>query len=114
MPPMLLAVKINRMFASKWLNDQIFKFAFSEPYHEANCFKQGVVVTEDVEEIFSAYVALGENGFATFVKDNVDHNVKILDGRETFHGRCLIAIVTKIEHLPRNHLFIFDPIIILK
>ena len=114
MPPMLFAVKIDRMFASKWLNDQLFKFGFSELYHKVNYFKQEFIISEDVEQISSAYIALGEDGFVTFAKGNVDRNVNILDGRETFHGRCLIAIVTKTERLLRNHLFIFDLIIILK
>ena len=90
------------------------KFGFSELYHKVNCFKQEFIISEDVEQISSAYIALGEDGFVTFAKGNVDRNVNILDGRETFHGRCLIAIVTKTERLPRNHLFIFDLIIILK
>ena len=97
MPPMLfaLAVEMDHMF-TRWLNDQLFKLSFSESYHEVNRFKQGVVLSENVEEILSAYVAPGGEGFATFAADNVDHNVGTLDGHGTFHGMGLIAIVTNI------------------
>ena len=88
MPPMLfaLAIEMDHMFASRWLNDQLFKLGFSESYHEVNRFKQGVVMPENVEEILSAYVAPGGEGFVTFAADNVDHNVSTLDGHGTFHG----------------------------
>lgn len=95
MPPMLfaLAVEMDHMFASRWLNDQLFRLGFSESYHEVNRFKQGVVMSENVEDIVGSYVAPGE-GFVTYVADNVDHNVRTLDGHGTFHGMGVIAIVT--------------------
>ena len=72
---------------------------FSEPYHEVNHFKQGcpkMLRFQDIEEILSANTAPAEDGFITFAADNVDHNVRTLDGHETFLGMGFVAIVANI------------------
>ena len=89
MPPMLFALVAEM--------DHII--GFSEPYHELNHFKQWcpkMLMSQYVEEILSASTASAEDGFITFAADNVDHNVRTLDGHETFHGMGFIAIVANI------------------
>ena len=56
MPLMLfaLAVKSNHMFPSRWLNTQLFSHGFAESYNEVVCFKQGLVMTEDVDNILQS------------------------------------------------------------
>ena len=53
-------------------------------------------MSEDAEEILSANTTPAEDGFITIAADNVDHNVRTLDGHETFHGMGFIAIVANI------------------
>ena len=44
--------------------------------------------------------------FVQYVGDNVDHNIRTLDGNDTFHGMGMIATVTpgtsKQNRIPRN------------
>ena len=65
---------------------------FAGPYNEVVRFKQGVVMTEDIDAILqsSAY----EDNFVNFVGDNVDHNIATLEGKGTFHGKGVIAAIT--------------------
>ena len=53
MPPMLfaLAVESDHMFASRWLNTQLFNLGFTESYNEVVRFKQGVVMTDYIDDI---------------------------------------------------------------
>ena len=93
-PPILFAltVELNHMFGSRWLNTQLFKLGFSESYSEVICFKQTVVMTEEIGAILQSSGA--EDKFTTFVVDNVDHNIATLDGHGTFHGMDFIAVIT--------------------
>lgn len=53
-------------------------------------------MSEDLEEILSAYATPPELEFITFAADNIDYNVRTLDGQTTFLGIGLIVIVTNI------------------
>lgn len=55
MPPMLfaLAVDTDHMLASRWLNTQLFNLRFVESCNDVVCFKQGVVITEDIDDILN-------------------------------------------------------------
>ena len=98
MPPMLfaLAVESDHMFASRWLNTQLFNLGFAESYTNVVRFKQGVVMTEDIDDILQ--LRASEDSFTTFVADNVDHNIATLDGKGTFHGMGVIAAITNKGH----------------
>ena len=94
MPPMLFAlvVESDHMFASRWLNTQLFNLGFVESYNEVVRFKQGMVMTEDIDDILQSRAS--EDSFITFVGDNIDHNIATLDGKGTFHGMGVIAAIT--------------------
>ena len=53
MPPMLfaLAVDTDHMLASRRLNTQLFNLRFVESCNDVVCFKQRVVITEDIDDI---------------------------------------------------------------
>ena len=68
------------MFASRWLNTQLFNLGFAESYNEVVLFKQGVVMTEDIDDILQSRAS--EDSFITFVGNNVDHNIATLMGNE--------------------------------
>lgn len=53
-------------------------------------------MSEHLEEILSAYATPPELEFVTFAADNMDYNVRTLDGQTTFLGIGLIVIVTNI------------------
>ena len=74
-PPILfaLAVELDHMFGSRWLNTQLFKLGFSESYGGVIRFKQTVVIIEEIGAILQSSAA--EDNFTTFVADNVDHNI---------------------------------------
>ena len=88
-----LAVEVGHKFDSRWLlNTQLFKLGSSEPYSEVIGFKQTVVVTEEIGAILQSIAA--EDNFNTLVGDNIDRNTTTLDGRRTFHGMGVIAVIT--------------------
>ena len=51
---------------------------------EANRFKQAVVMLENSSDLWKTQ--------ATFVADNVDHNIATLDCHGAFHGMGIIAV----------------------
>lgn len=55
-------------------------------------FKQAVVINESIDGLLQ-----NNEGFTTFVADNVDHNIATLDGRGTFHGMGVIPVIMKKE-----------------
>ena len=87
-----LAVELDHMFGSRWLNTQLFKLGFSESYSEVIRFKQTVAMIEEIGVILQSSAA--EDNFTNLVGDNVDHNTTTLDGRGTFHGMGAIAVIT--------------------
>ena len=53
-PLMLFSLPIqpNHMFASRWLNSQFFNLGCTELYNDVVRFKQGVVITKDIDNNF--------------------------------------------------------------
>ena len=88
-----LAVELDHMFGSRWLNTQLFKRGFSESYSEVICFKQTVAMIEEIGVILQSSSA--EDNFTNLVGDNVNHNTTTLDGSGTFHGMGVIAVNNK-------------------
>ena len=84
------------MFASRWLNTQLFNIGFAESYNEVACFKQGMVMTEDIGDILQSRAS--EESSITFVGDNVDHNTATLDEKGGIHGMGIIASTTNKVH----------------
>ena len=84
------------MFASRWLDTQLFNLGFAESYNEVFFFKQKGSMIEDVEDILQSRAF--EDNFITFIGDNVDHNIVFLYGKGTFHVMGVIAVVTNKGH----------------
>ena len=87
-----LAMELDHILGSRWLKKQLFKLGFSESYSKVICFKQTVVMTEEIGAILQSSAA--EDNFTSLVGDNVDHNATTLDGLGTFHGMDLIEVIT--------------------
>lgn len=83
-----LAEQMHHKFASRFLVDTLHRHGFSCSYAEVHRFEssaalQGVQLPEYIP-----------GQFVQFVADNVDHNIRTLDGHNTFHGMGIIATYT--------------------
>lgn len=91
LPPLLfaLAVEVDHIYGSRWLNDELYKLGFAVSYNEVTRFKQACVVTQSIDDQIKRLSS--ESSFTQFIADNVDHNISTLDGKGTFHGMGIIA-----------------------
>lgn len=83
-----LAVQLHHSFASRFLIDTLHHLGFCSSYQEALLFKQNAAVEQGtcIPEYYGQFVQ--------YVADNVDHNLRTIDGHNTFHGMEIIATVT--------------------
>jgi len=98
-PPMMFAlgVEVDHLFGSRWLNDELFKLGFAISYSEVTRFKQASL-SQPVNDQMKRFGP--ENNFTHFIADNVDHNIRTLDGYGTFHGMGIVAAtVSNREHV---------------
>lgn len=84
-----LAVQLHHHFASKYLIDVLNSLGFCVSYSEVQMFESCAAVSNraDIENFQN-------DMFIQYVADNVDHNLRTLDGHNTFHGMGMIACVT--------------------
>ena len=101
-PPLLfgIGIEVDHVFGSRWLIDELFTLGFSILYPEVTRFKQSVVQNQ---EILKPVIGKAPGTFTQWVGDNVDHNVRTLDGTGTFHAMGIISASTTsslaLEHL---------------
>lgn len=84
-----LAIQMHHHFASKFLIDTLSKLGFSSSYTEVQRFEVSAAAWQG-----NSIPALAQGQFAQFVADNVDHNIRTLDGHNTFHGMGIIECIT--------------------
>ena len=84
-----LGVEVHHLFASKYLVEHLNKLGFCLSYAEVKRYEQSAALSHgtDLEGIVT-------NSCIQFVADNVDHNIRPLDGTGTFHGMGMAAAVT--------------------
>jgi len=85
------AVELDHMFGSKWLLTELSRLGFTASPDEVLLYKQAVVVNEDETDLLK-YTLSGS--FGQWSADNVDHNVKTLDGKGSLHGMGIIISTT--------------------
>ena len=85
-----LAVQLDHMYGSEQLLLHLSCLGFCSSVDEVTRYKQSVMKQRSVSLAFlgSKY---GAPIFARFVADNADHNVRILDGYNTFHRIGIIS-----------------------
>lgn len=83
-----LGVQLYHHFASRFLIDSLHSQGFCCSYEEVRRFERNAARSHktDIPNLTSEFVQ--------YVADNVDHNVRTLDGHNTFHGMGMIAAVT--------------------
>ena len=95
-----LAVEMHDQFGSRFLIDTLNKHGFSSSYSEVQKFERSAALVHGAETLSPV-----ETEFVQFVADNVDHNVRSIDGFNTFHGMGIIASFTpgkvKAKPVPR-------------
>lgn len=84
-----LGVQMHSHFASRFLNDTLYKHGFSVSYSEVSNYNKCAAVQKSVD--ISGFTS---GHFMQYAADNVDHNIRTLDGSGTFHGMGIVADVT--------------------
>lgn len=83
-----LGIQMHHHFASRFLIDSLHKLGFCCSYQEVQRFERNAVMSNgtDIPDFSSEFVQ--------YAADNVDHNIRTLDGNNTFHGMGMIAAIT--------------------
>ena len=87
-----LAVQMHYHFGSRFLIDSLHRHGFCSSYSEVQMFERNAAVASGTE-----LNILDGDCLVQYVADNVDHNIRTIDGKNTFHGMGIIATIT-----PRN------------
>ena len=84
-----LGVQMHRQFGSMFPIDTLNQLGFCSSYSEIQMCERSAAVNlgTDIQR-------LGSGSFVKHIADNVDHNLRTLDGYNTFHGMGIIATVT--------------------
>ena len=95
-----LYAQLHHHFRSKFLVDTLQSHGFCCSYAVVTKFERSAAVNG------GTYIPhFREGTFVQYVADNVDHNIRTLDGHNTFHGMGMIAAVTpatsKTGRIPR-------------
>ena len=93
LPPILygLAVDVDHVFGSKWSLNVLHRLGYSLSYVEVTRYKQSVVSNEDLSD-FLKQISCGS--VSQWSADNVDHNVRTLDGKGSLHAMGMIISTT--------------------
>lgn len=80
---------MHHQFGSKFLIDILYKLGFSSSYSEVQKFELNAAATNEMQVDGITFEHMIQ-----FVADNVDHNLRTIDGHNTFHGMGIIATIT--------------------
>lgn len=93
-----LGVQMHHLFQSRFLVESLCKHGFACSYSEVKKFESCASYCQGSEIPKSS-------SFLQFAGDNVDHNLRTIDGKGTFHGMGTIAMLTPktklVRHIPR-------------
>ncbi len=83
-----LGVQLHHHFASRFLIDTLHHHGFCCSYEEVKRFEENAAQSHgtDIPNLTTEFVQ--------YTADNVDHNIRTLDGHGTFHGMGMIAAIT--------------------
>ena len=82
-----LAVQLHHHYASRFLIDTLSRHGVCSTYDEVLKFNENAALEQGTD------IPSFEGQFVQYIAD-VDHNVRTLDGRDTFHGMGMVAAVT--------------------
>ena len=83
-----LGVQLHHHFVSRFLIDSLHSHGFCCTYEEVHKFERNAVLSHgtDIPNFTSESIQ--------YAADNVDHNIRTLDGNDTFHSMGMIAAIT--------------------
>ena len=84
-----LGVQMHHQFGSKFLIDSLNSHGFCSSYSTVQKFERSAAVAHGVD--VPGWIP---GRFMQFSADNVDHNIRTLDGEGTFHGMGIVASIT--------------------
>ena len=76
-------------FGSRFLIDSLYSHGFCSSYSEVQKFEGSAAFHQGTE-----IEGINNESFIYHIADNVDHNIRTIDGLNTFHGMGIIAAVT--------------------
>ena len=83
-----LGVQMHKQFGSRFLIDTLNQLGFCSSYSEIQRYERSAAVNLGTD-----IPGLMPGTFVQHIADNVDHNLRTLDGYNTFHGMGIIAAV---------------------
>lgn len=84
-----LGIQMHHQFASRFLLDTLSNLGFCSSYQEVKMFESSAAISRG-----TGIPGFVQGHFVQYVADNVDHNIRTIDGHNTFHGMGIIAGVT--------------------
>lgn len=95
-----LAVQVHDHFASRFIVDTLYQHGFASSYSEVQMYERSAAISQGLDP-----EPPRDGQFVQYVADNIDHNVRTLDGFNTFHGMGMISCFTpgslKVKPVPR-------------
>ncbi len=91
-----LGIHMHHMYQSKMLVDVLSNLGFSCSYQEVQCFERSASVAHQTD-----ILNMSAEQVLQYSADNVDHNIRSLGGKGTFHGMGMIALVTPKSRVSR-------------
>ena len=86
--PFGLAIQIDHSFGSKFLIQQLARLGMCVSYDGVIRYKQSVVMSQTLQNATAPVYPLA---YTQCVADNVDYNVRTLDGNGTLHHMAVIS-----------------------
>ena len=88
--PLQLAVgvQVHRQYGSRNLVDVLHRFGFCCSYSDVLNYSRSAAFHLGTD------LSVSHGSFVQYIGDNVDHNLKTLDGSNTFHGMGIVATIT--------------------
>jgi hypothetical protein len=86
--PFGLAIQMDHAFGSKFLIQELSRLGMSISYDEVVRYKQSVEMSQNPQHATGVPYP---SAFTQWVADNVDHNVRTLDGYGTLHAMGIIS-----------------------
>lgn len=83
-----LGIQMHHHFGSQFLIDTLYNLGFCLSYSEVQKFEMNAAASRSSES------ENDKESFVQLIADNVDHNIRSLDGFGTFHGMGIIAAST--------------------
>ena len=91
-----LGVLIHHKYATQELIDLLYKMGLGPSYDNVRKFEKNAAVSQGIDIINP------QGKFYQFAADNVDHQIKTLDGKNTYHGMGIVLAATPEVEIKRK------------